>query len=533
MLLIQLFVLLIITPEWVNQFGDSPAHPSEVYLTGFGMAVVDEETDRAEARRIAVDNATSNLIRSLRVSVESSVHFEEVEDNDEYSQYFSSVTRTSSSLDVQGLNEEVHFEPSEETLYALVYVRRDRLIDYYKDRASQLKEELQELIREAEHHQSRGRTHEALRVYLSTYSIFPKIEEANGIIAAAGTSATDAFRELEDQVEKAMVTRSEIRDNVEELMDRPVRSLEDAGEQLAFLLIEQLDQQNNSGEGEHVIVNPFTYRDTEMGSEFSRYFARMFEPRLTALTSWSTVKPDGAFKPGGRNINAEIAEEAGASYYISGTYWDQSAGYQFMATLNEAGSGAALAHAEIMVNPSVIDGSGFSYRPENYDRAENDLKAISPDQSASRGLNVDVWTSRGASDVILEEDEIIEIFLKVNQPAHIRFIYHLADGNRALMKEVDNHFISREYVNEPYRMPYRFRVAPPFGVEFLQVIVSKEPHDSIPTIDKGDYAILAEDLPEFIEGYRGLVVESGDEETEQTGSGYAETMMTITTLARD
>ena len=49
-------------PDWVKNQGKGEKYPESRYLTGFGVAKVDKNTDKAQASQFASDYAKKNLI---------------------------------------------------------------------------------------------------------------------------------------------------------------------------------------------------------------------------------------------------------------------------------------------------------------------------------------------------------------------------------------------------------------------------------------------------------------------------------------
>jgi hypothetical protein len=87
-------------------------------------------------------------------------------------------------------------------------------------------------------------------------------------------------------------------------------------------------------------------------------------------------------------------------------------------------------------------------------------------------------------------------------------LYHLANGPRILL--FDNHYVDVSKVNRAYTLPKKFRVAPPFGVERLQVFASEKEFPPVATglavFDGQEYTnVLREDIKELVARSRGLV----------------------------
>jgi len=142
-------------------------------------------------------------------------------------------------------------------------------------------------------------------------------------------------------------------------------------------------------------------------------------------------------------------------------------------------------------------------------------------------LNVEFWTNKGHKNLIFKDEENMKLFVRVNTPSYIRFIYHLANGMRTPL--IENYFIDQSKVNKTVELPEEFVCAPPFGVEKLQVFASTEnlpPFNTKQLMIEGvQYEVLAEDLPEFLSNTRGMLKKKGEVKN-------AERVLTITTVRK-
>ena len=115
----------------------------------------------------------------------------------------------------------------------------------------------------------------------------------------------------------------------------------------------------------------------------------------------------------------------------------------------------------------------------------------------------------------------MKAYVRVNMPSYVRFIYHLADGNRTLL--LDNYYIDESKVNMVYQIPEEFECAAPFGAEFLQAFARTEPFGSLKTTNVDGYEIINENLNEFVPRMRGF--KKLKKEVQQ-----AENLLVITTM---
>ncbi|MEE9238870.1 MAG: LPP20 family lipoprotein, partial [Thermodesulfobacteriota bacterium] len=135
------------SPEWVKNFGISSKYPANLYLTGFGLAQMGKNQDLSECRQLATDDAKSVLIQSIRVKIRSEVTSNVKEINTKVSEYFSSVTQSTSSIEITGL--EIEYYISKDACYSLAFVNKEKLTSIYSEKASVLRETIRGHLRNA------------------------------------------------------------------------------------------------------------------------------------------------------------------------------------------------------------------------------------------------------------------------------------------------------------------------------------------------------------------------------------------------
>ena len=156
--------------------------------------------------------------------------------------------------------------------------------------------------------------------------------------------------------------------------------------------------------------------------------------------------------------------------------------------------------------------------------AYRDFKNFNADEIIGERLSLDDWNNKGFENLIFKKGETMKVYVQVNMPCYIRFIYHQADGLRVLL--YDSLYIDISKVNKKYKIPskYDFECIEPFGVEVLQVCVQNKPFKKLDTVKQGDLDILKEDLEKIIRITRGMKPKKPQEIL------YAEQRLTITTL---
>ena len=194
---------------------------------------------------------------------------------------------------------------------------------------------------------------------------------------------------------------------------------------------------------------------------------------------------------------------------------------KFLATLRRVSDSRIVASAEALISFSALEKSQLDIKPQNFSNALSDPKIFNKDEVIGGGLNLEVWTNKGIDNVLYTKGETMQAYVRVNMPSYIRFIYHLADGERTLL--LDNYYIDESKVNMVYQIPEEFECAAPFGAEFLQAFARTERFEPLKTTDIDGYDIIDENLSEFIPRMRGF--KKFNKEVQQ-----AENMVVITTL---
>ncbi|HCA78698.1 MAG TPA: hypothetical protein DEP53_03085 [Bacteroidetes bacterium] len=482
-------------PDWVKEYGKSISYPEQLYLTGFGMHKVTGGIDRATSLRKATESARGNLIQSVRVSLQSTSGMIVEERNQRISSYFSSATQATSSMEIQGLELKTFYDDDEEMSYALAYVSRAHLASLYKEKESKLRKSIRQSLDAGKTDEEQGLKTKALDEYLACYPLFRQLEEAQAILLAVRTGTVKAIAELEGDMAKDEVDESAIREAVRRLVQRPMVSAEDLAWYLAYCLKEQLNLKEAT-----LLVTPFTYRDTKMGSPFSRFFKQVLESRVAEVARWTPVQQD--LKSRSLEIVGDTIRSPQADYILRGTYWERENGIKFISTFQRVSDGKMIGSAEAVIDTSILEKTPLSLKPQNFAAALSDQKQFGKDEALPSGLSLEVWTNKGTDDLVFSKGERMQAYVRVNMPCYIRFIYHLADGKRALL--VDNHYIDQSKVNRVYPIPEEFECDEPFGAEFLQAFARTEEFEPVHTQEVEGYKILQEDLERFLASQRGM-----------------------------
>jgi hypothetical protein len=278
-------------------------------------------------------------------------------------------------------------------------------------------------------------------------------------------------------------------------------SLDDAASFLAFGLGLQTGELKDP-----VRLANFTYQDTPMASPFSRKFKSLFEQGLINEAHYNVV--DQTSKAPGGTV-------------LTGSYWEEKDKLKVTALLRDAVTGNAVASASCFIPLTSLQQNDVDFKPENYQNAMTNMKMFAKDELKGGELKVEVLTNKGTDGQIYAEGETMKLFVRANRECYIRFIYHLADGNKVLL--LDNYYINRDKVNQVYELPYTFECAEPFGVETLQVNAQTAMFDPLTTKQENGYDFIQENTEQILVKTRGFKPKDGQ-------LMKAEEIVTITTM---
>lgn len=513
----QAFVLALLSstmtlagdPDWVTQYGRSAKYPAATYLTGFGTAPTREQ----DAQEIAENNARANLARTIRVQIQSDVVDKLEEQGKKASQYFSSVTQSSTSLNLSGVKTELFKKGNQ--IYALAYVSRDEIKRMYTQKKTDLKTRIQSILAEATADETAGKIDEAAAKYLSLFPLIDELKEADCILlVAAGGSAAQAVSDGE-----ALLGKSEIAVKIDRLLAQSIATIDDAARAIAYQLSKQVKEQGK------ILVSPMTYQDSKLTSPFSRYFQQVLETQLQKFAVWDIAQQASDFVPKSSDVTRDLVSASGAKQLFEGNYWEQGDRIKLIGRLRDGATSRILASAEVSFDRKLIDASGLSIKPENVLTVLSDQKAFRKDEIISSDIQLDVWTNKGAENLLFTEGEIMKVYVRVNRAAHVRLLYNFADGSRTLL--FNDHYIDESKANQVVEIPGEFECVAPFGGETMVVVVRTTEFPTLQTLERDGILFLEEkDATKAGFGVRGF------KKKDSADVQQNEQRLTITTMSR-
>ena len=493
------------TPDWVVTFGKSQKYPASRYLVGFGSST----GKGSEASQIAQDNALADVSRTIVVNIKSLVSTAKEGTNQQFLQYVSSVTQSSTSIQLMGLQIEQYVDdsPINPTTYALAYASRAELNRIYDKKRTTLRDQIKRIIAGAQAAERNSRMAEAVTKYLSLYPLYEESKEAEMILLVAKQSSSidAAFEELagsnvsSEGQQPSLMSQTEVTNRLDQLLSQSMTSVDDVARAVVF----QLSKQVRQPEGK-ILVTPFTYQDTKISSPFARYFRASLETQVGQMVKWNPVNQTSGFKPKSTQITRDLAKYSGAEWLLSGTYWEQGEKIKLMATMRDVNTGKALAGAEVLFDADLLKPLNLDFKPQNFSSALIEQKAFAEGEFISDQLQVEVWTNKGNENLLFTKGETMKVYVRVNRESHIRLLYILAGGQRTLL--YDDLYIDQSKVNHVVEVPEEFECAPPFGAEMLVVVARTEKFEPLDTVKRNGYLFLkastAKDAAAMVRGMK-------------------------------
>ena len=508
-------------PDWVVNYGQSDKYDEQVYLTGFGEALGISR----ESKEIAQENARADLSQKVLVKIDSTVSNYQLEDGEETLQQFSTVTQSSSELQVMGLETLTYVRDSRKNpmSFALVYIERKKLAKLYQAEKKRLTSQILQLITLAENQDNPKYT--SVQYYYQTWPLLDKLAEVQTILLSV--SGTRIFSDLASQDladQPLILNKSQINRRIQQLSLHSIDNLDDVAGAIQFQLYQQFDLQH-----QQLLVQPFFYQDTRLSSRFARYFKQLLEGKLE-----NSIQPHREFQAKSVNYEKDMAISAGADYIITGSYWEKEDNVQILAFCRSVQTGEIRASANVDFKRGMLK-SSLNLKPDNFEKIMSQQLAFEQEVIDSGQLKLEVWTDRGKNALLYSQGELMKVYLRTNRPCYVRLLYILANGQKTLL--VDNLQINLESINRPLLvndlLEIDFECTSPFGAEMIIGVARNYPFDTIETTERDGYIFIDTDnskhLANITRGTKGFKRRKrNDESIQQT-----ETKLILTTVAFD
>ena len=494
--------------EWARTYGlRHPQYPEALYLTGFAMVQQaggntgrpgGEGVRDTEALSRAKEAALTDLVQRIMVHIRSQIIVREKSFSQGGSASFTEVdteTVTTTDMGVAGIDYVI--ETEKKNLYVLAFIKRSHLLEFYLQKGKESLAKLQKIEEELDRRGS-----DLTRLYDAAIRGLPfigAIEKRASHYRTVGRRK-DYYSRLGIGESAFDALKEKIKGALEKTGGTEAGNFEEALEKIAVALKSQ------GVEGTPSISPPLTYGESMLSSEFGVYAAQALRERLVS------------FLPRKRG-----------ELRIKGVYWEELPKVRLNIIALEDGKIAGMAAVTF---PATALKGRFNLEPRGYDQAVAALREFSEEAITDGGINVEVWSQKGRAgeNLVFEEEEEFQLYLRVNQPAFLRITYRLATGEYVLLEP--SYYIGIDRVARAVKFPFLFEVVPPLGVEQLVVTAySQEPGEALTEITMigGEEYHVYKGMGAVVARNRGL---KKKQRAGQTDERVGEAMMSITTLGK-
>ncbi|HRZ91155.1 MAG TPA: DUF4384 domain-containing protein [Spirochaetia bacterium] len=227
----------------------------------------------------------------------------------------------------------------------------------------------------------------------------------------------------------------------------------------------------------------FTYEYTGLPTPFSRWLEdRLSEAapkssRVRILNRNAAAAMDPAFK----ETYGAFFKESGAEALLHGTFFQEGGGIRVRLELTDLSSRTLLGAADWRIESREIPAYAPAVPASDAAARARELARLGV--AATGGLAVSVTTDRGPG-AAYRDGEDMEIAVTVNKDAYVR-LYHV-DGSGRIQMIWPNAFgggDGRIQGGQAVRLPgpndpFRFRMGPPYGTEFIKALASTTPFEN-------------------------------------------------------
>lgn len=463
-------------PDWVRSSGSSARFQASEFLTGFGMSAAGNAMSAPDKLESARNMAMARLTAGLQVHIQTETLVNQfssmVGRKEELVDEFKSKVSARSDLRLDGVRFEEYVGGRGEPSYALAYLEKEPARVHYREL---FRGGMQRLIalQDQGNRQLAGRDTAAAR---ATFGECEKvIGEIEQIVMVLGL--LDVSKAMTDDDLRAVL---EVKSKSRELWSSDARSMEEAAELLALKLAAQKPPRGK------VQVNALMLEDWFQYSQFSAQFRTALESAVASKTGMQPMNLAGAVYTPDSAGKQRLGLAEGAELLLTGNYFlkpdaKKPEALHCFVRVSDAKTGATVAAAEVRLASAAV--GSLEVKPRNWKEMLEDQRLFQKDEFVGGGLNLEVWTSHGAENLLLEDGDELKICLRANKPCFVRFLYHLNNGARIVPDPKFINFpIRAEQVNKVVELPETFEMCAPFGAEIMQFFAYTEEQPGLATV---------------------------------------------------
>jgi len=397
--LLKITLLLLIIPVLIDAQGKK--YPTRFYIVGEGSA---ENTGSPDDLAAAKERAMGDLSNQIQASVNSEFVNEVSETSQSLDEYAHSKIKIISQMKIEGAQYET--SKTKEMITVKAVLRKDEAADLYYQKTKQQIGTFQEQMKRISSLMNSNENEKALGQLFNASKLFNEIEQNIIVYMILGGMEVENL--------KPKFSRGQLDDKIFQLTEKDFKDFDDVINGLCFQISKQVQS------GEKITVFPFQFQNTSFGSQLSDYIRQQINFSLPKFIKFK----QGEIKPGPKREGVSV----------TGNYWLKGDNLEILVTMFDA-NGVTFGSARIKFPVKYVSDLGIAYKPQNFADAMSENKYFDKSEVVYGDLNIDFWTNKGEDNLIFHDGERMQLFVRVNTPSYVRFVYHLANGMRTPLIE--------------------------------------------------------------------------------------------------
>lgn len=338
-------------PNWVNASQRELLYPENQYFVKHYSDVNNNKESEGQFLDKLLNAARTELVNSIYSTVQSNteLNIESTNNNQniETTERLSSISNVYSKITLVGLKSEKYYDKKSKSGHALVYADKSNLIRFYQESRSKTQNAINQNIQEAQSYVSQDNKKEAFKAYYACLQLFKDHQEIEQILLALNPSG---FSSEASNLNRAKTT---VNTGIHAIKSSPSLNLDEASFLLVFESLARLDSTF-----QQVNVYRFTYRDTQMLSDFSPQLKTQVEKNISENTrfNYKSISP-----------NAESFTSKDFPL-IEGQFQEDGQFVRIISTIAKNTSGEVLSKSEVRLPYSWFQNNQVKYIPASLEK---------------------------------------------------------------------------------------------------------------------------------------------------------------------
>lgn len=502
--LLMLFMLPIIAqkskdaPKWINYEKRSLYFPADEYIKGFSSENLNNVTELNDAQSRLTSSARTILNESVLTEIKSMTTSNLINTTHETFESLKQVSVSVSKLKLTDLVSDFYYDPKTKNAFAFAYAPKIKVRDNYKSILETNNLKLKNLLEYAEDPATQNKI-TLLNKLIEGEKFVQESSNAFSVLMALDggnkaeyqpflTDALEIQKKLSNHIAKIQQSKDLRSDETQEFI----------AQNIAFQL---------KNDSLPIWISNFSFENSGIISPYSAKFAMGLSQKMYSQKVKLTK-------------NTKLKEK----YILKGFFWNEKEHVKVNISVINMETGDIVAAVESGISKTYIENNSIKIEPENYNQAIKNLALFNENfVSSNGGLTVSLATNKGSENLLFEENDTLKMYIKANRPCFVRFIYHLADGQKALL--YDNYHITASQTNKVIEIPQYFVCTDPYGVETLQVIAQTEEFANLEIHEQYGYKFIDGNLQNVLKKSRGFKAVKPED-------GSAEQFMMMTTMPK-